>query len=164
MNFPVTVCRRSRGIRSFVGLMSICAVLLAAVPAAFAAGEGATGVQGSASDGGQASIKDRWGIEIVDVHPTAKGRMLIFRYRVLEPEKAQPLMKKDAEACLIDQASGKKCITPTMEKVGTLRSRSQEAIKGRTYFTLFANNAGVKSGARVTVVIGDFRAEDLVVR
>jgi hypothetical protein len=45
-----------------------------------------------------------------------------------------------------------------------LRQTTLAPTEGRVYFIMFGNPGGyVKSGDRVTVVIDDFRAEDLVV-
>jgi hypothetical protein len=164
MSLPGNVSVQWRGIRCFLGLMLVYAVLLTAIPAVPAADGQTAGGEDVMPAEKQASFRDQWGIEIVSLRLSAKDSMLTFRYRVIDPEKAQPLMRRDADPYLVDQATGTKCSNPKMEKVGALRSRSQEAIKGRIYFAIFNNSAKVKTGAKVTVVIGDFKAEDLVVQ
>ncbi|MFA5352827.1 MAG: hypothetical protein WC291_01225 [Thermodesulfovibrionales bacterium] len=90
--------------------------------------------------------------------------MLDFRYRVIDPVKAAPLFNRKERTYLLDQATGAKFLVPSAPKVGALRTtRPPQA--DRNYFALFANPGGfVKKGNKVTVVIGDFKAEDLIVQ
>jgi hypothetical protein len=114
-----------------------------------------------------AALAEQWGVEIIGVWRSAKGYMLDFRYRVLDPEKALPLLKRggNVRPYLIDQATGTQLFVPSSPKVGPLRQTTQEPTAGRVYYALFANpGAMVESGDKVTVVIGDFRAEDIVVQ
>jgi hypothetical protein len=109
-------------------------------------------------------LDERWGIRILGIRQSANGYMLDFRYQVLDPEKASLLMNRKEKPFLIDQTSGAKFIVPNMPKVGPLRQTSLKPLAGRHYFILFANPGKfVKSGNKVTVVIGDFREENLVV-
>jgi len=120
---------------------------------------------------GQNSIKNknlsepekRWGIKIESVRPTAGGRMLDFRFRVLDPSKARDLLSKGKKAFIVDQKRGKKLPVP-VTKTGPLRQTTLKPQAGRIYFVLFANGNGlVQEGDKVTVVIGDFRAENILV-
>jgi len=113
------------------------------------------------------SIQDRWGIEIVAIRLSAAGQMLDFRYRVIDPDKAGPILDPKVKPYLIDQKSGAKFTVPITPKVGSLRqtSRSGPPQTNRVYFMLFGNpGARVRPGDKVTVVVGDFRAEDLIVQ
>ena len=113
------------------------------------------------------SVEDKWGIRIEGLRLTANGTMLDFRYRVIDPEKATPLVRPSIKPHLIDQASGATLVVPTYPKLGPMRAvvRYGAPKADRIYFVLFANSGGfVKTGNKVTVVIGDFRAENLVVQ
>ena len=112
----------------------------------------------------QPDLEAYWGIRIVSLRRTAAGHLLDFRFRVNDPEKAVALLRRQANAYLIDQTSGKKLAVPRMPKVGALRTSAVKPEAGRIYFILF-NNTGdlVQPGTRVTIVIGDFKAEHLVV-
>ena len=113
------------------------------------------------------SIQDRWGIEIIRIRLSAAGNMLDFRYRVIEPDKAHPILDFKVKPYLIDQKSGAKFQVPNPPKVGSLRqtSRSGRPQANRIYFILFSNpGRSVQVGDKVTVVVGDFRAEDLIVQ
>ena len=110
-----------------------------------------------------AALKEKWGVEITSLRRTANGRMLDFRYKVLDADKAAALFVRKTKPNLIHQASGKVLAVPNAGKVGPLRN-SDAPKEGRIYW-MFFGNAGdlVKAGDKVTVAIGDFRAEDLVV-
>jgi hypothetical protein len=73
------------------------------------------------------------------------------------------LFKRANKPYLIHQESGKVLAVPVTSKIGPLRS-SNKPQQGRTYWMFFGNKTKlVQKGDRVTVVIGEFRAEDLVV-
>jgi hypothetical protein len=108
-------------------------------------------------------MTEKWGIEIIWVKQTANGRMLDFRYRVLDTAKAAPLFRRQTKPYLVDQASDAKLTVHRSVKVGSMRT-SVPPQANRNYFMLFTNPGGfVKAGNKVTVVIGDFKAENLVV-
>lgn len=110
-----------------------------------------------------AAITEKWGIEILGIRQSAAGHMLDFRYRVVDSQKAAPLFVRQTKPYLIDQASGKVLAVPNMAKVGPLRS-SDQPHAGRTYWMFFGNPGVVKAGSKVSVVIGDFKVEDLTVQ
>ena len=111
-----------------------------------------------------AAMAERWGVRVESLRLSASGYMLDFRYRVLDPAKAAPLFDKNAKAYLLDQASGAQMFIPSSPKVGAMRSSGKTILPNRVYFVIFANPACyIKAGNKVTVVIGDFRAEDLPV-
>lgn len=110
------------------------------------------------------SLESQWGIEVTSLRLSAQGRMVDFRYKVLDPAKAGTLSDRESKPYLLDQASGKKLLVPKTPKVGPLRQTAQEPEAGKVYFALFANPGQVvKRGSKVTVVLGDFRAENLTV-
>ena len=105
----------------------------------------------------------RWGIDSLNVRSVESGEIIRFTYRVLDPEKAQPLNEKRNEPSLIDPKAGVKLVIPSLEKVGKLRqSSSPEA--GKEYWMAFSNKGRVvKRGDRVNVLIGSFQANGLTV-
>jgi hypothetical protein len=89
--------------------------------------------------------------------------MLDYRFRVIDPDKAMALMKRGDKAYLIDQASGVQLSVPRT-KVGPLRQTGSKPKAGKIYPILFSNTGKViKPGSKVTLVIGDFRMENIVV-
>lgn len=108
-------------------------------------------------------VKRRWGVEIMYVRQTAAGYMLELRYRVLDAEKAKPLFERRTKPVLTHAESGATLIVPTPAKTGALRN-SNPPIVGRTYWMFFANPGRlVKPGEHVSVEIGEFRVDGLVV-
>jgi hypothetical protein len=117
--------------------------------------------QGIISNG--VKIEERWGIEIVSIRLSASDYMLDFRYRVIDPEKAHMFTQKEIKPYLIDQATGKK-LPVARTRLGPMRQTAVTPVSGRNYAILFGNtNKVVKVGSKVTVVIGDFKAENLTV-
>jgi hypothetical protein len=142
---------------------SMAALWLGAAPLASGAEARVTGTEAPARTEQEQNIAERWGIEIESLRISAASYLLDFRYRVIDAEKARPLFKRSTKPVLIDQASGARFSVPRTAKIGPLRS-SDEPIAGRIYAMLFANRGkSVKPGDKVTVEIGEFRAEDLVV-
>ena len=104
-----------------------------------------------------------WGVDIVGVRPVSSGYMLRFDYRVVDPEKAAVMKDKKAKAYLIDEKTHTTLAVPAMENIGELRQVAPLQFN-RTYFIIFGNPGKlVKPGSRVTLVVGNFRAEGLVV-
>jgi hypothetical protein len=113
-----------------------------------------------------ADIEEKYGIEILGIQPSAAGYMLDFRYRVVDAEKASPLFHPTVKPYLIDQKTGTSMTVPAPPKVGALRQRSAKSARTNyTSFILFANpGSQIKPSDKVTIVIGDLRIENLVVR
>jgi hypothetical protein len=104
-----------------------------------------------------------WGVDALSVKAVESGEIIRFTYRVLDASKAKALNDKKAEPSLIDPQAGVKLVVPSLEQVGLLRqSATPEA--GKSYWMAFSNSGRlVKRGDHVNVVIGQFRAEGLVV-
>src|SRR5258708_18976465 len=104
-----------------------------------------------------------WGVDALGVKWTESGEVIRFSYRVLDADKAKVLNEKRAEPSLIDPQVGVKLVVPSMEKIGQLRQSSTPEA-GKSYWMAFSNKGRlVKRGDRVSVVIGQFRADGLVV-
>jgi hypothetical protein len=110
-------------------------------------------------------VESLTGVEVVGVRLTAAGRMLDFRYRVTDPAKASALLDRKKKAHAIHLPTGETLGVPSVPRVGRLRSYAAGREKDRVYFLFFdARAQQVKSGDRVTVVIGEHRFEDLAVQ
>ena len=104
-----------------------------------------------------------WGVDELRVKQAESGELIRFTWRVLDPTKATPLNDKKIKPVLIDPEARVQLVVPTMEKVGQLR-QSSTPDAGKSCWMAFSNTGRpVKRGDRVTVVIGQFRAEGLVV-
>jgi glucose/arabinose dehydrogenase len=105
-----------------------------------------------------------WGVDSLTVRSAESGEIIRFSYRVLDADKAKALNDKKTEPSLIDPKAGVKLVVPSLEKIGKLRQSSTPE-DGKMYWMAFSNKGGfVKPGHRVNVVIGQFRAEGLIVQ
>ena len=151
--------------RPLVLLLQVLVLVLAA-PLLLGGCAGGAGVRAEGpSTGSGTSLEERWGIRVESLRLTAAGMMVDFRYRVLDPEKAVTLLRSEDKPVLIDEATGTRFVVPTPPKVGALRSVDEHPEGGRIYFMLFANPGRfLKPESRVSVVMGDFVAEGLVLQ
>ncbi len=104
-----------------------------------------------------------WGVDELSVKLVESGELVRFTWRVVDPERAKVLGDKKLAPALVDPQAGVSLVVPTMEKIGALRQGvAPEA--GKSYW-MTCSNTGLKvtRGARVSVVIGEFRADGLVV-
>jgi hypothetical protein len=105
-----------------------------------------------------------WGVDSFSVKSAESGEIIRFNYRVLDADKAKMLNDKKNEPSLIDPEAGVRLVVPTLEKVGQLR-QSTTPENGKVYWMAFSNKGRyVKPGHRINIVIGNFRADGLVVR
>jgi hypothetical protein len=151
-----------------MGRMSTLAVLacLALLPlSAVSAEVQGKGDEPSAPQVQQGSPEATWGVRAVALRPTFGGRMLDFRYQVLDPAKAKPLFDWKIKPYLFDLKRGVALGLPGDTSIGALRaSVKNPPVAGKQYFVLFSNAYGsVKKGDRVTVVLGDCKFSDVVV-
>jgi hypothetical protein len=117
-----------------------------------------------APSAGTAGAEEQLGIKVEAIRWSADGYMLDFRYRVVDPERAQLVLDRSVKPYVIDEASGARFLIPSSPKVGAMRQTTRQPEAGRVYWLLFANPAKyIKPGNKVTVVVGDYRLEHLVV-
>jgi len=104
-----------------------------------------------------------WGVDSLSVKSVESGEIIRFSYRILDPAKAKVLNNKKSEPSLIDPQAGVSLVIPSMEKVGKLRQSSTPEA-GKVYWMVFSNKERyVKHGDRVSIVIGKFRIDNLLV-
>ena len=104
-----------------------------------------------------------WGVDTLKVKLAESGELVRFTYRVLDPQKAAPLNDKKVEPSLFDPQAGVSLVIPQLENVGMLRQSSTPQA-GKSYWMAFSNSGRhVKRGDQVIIVIGNFRAQGLVV-
>ncbi len=121
------------------------------------------GVSKTAAQPALTEAEKEWGVQVMGIRMSAAGLMLDFRYKVLDPKRAAPLLDRQIWPYLIDQASGTSVPIQTMPALGRLRQNTRKPEAGRVYFMMFNNPGILKAGSKVTVVVGGFRAEDLTV-
>lgn len=109
-------------------------------------------------------LEKQWGIQAQGIRLTLAGNLLDFRYRILDPAKAGGIQKEAYDAYLLDEATGLKLPLRDTARAGSGRRSARDLALGSSYALNFPN-AGrhFKTGDKVTVVMGDFRAEHLTV-
>jgi hypothetical protein len=111
-------------------------------------------------------LADNWGVELHGIRLTSAGYMLDFRFRVLDADKALPLFDHRIKPHIVAERSNIKLPVPMAAKVGAFRptNRGKNIKADKTYYMIFGNpDSHVKVGEKVTVVIGDFKVEHLMV-
>ncbi len=103
-----------------------------------------------------------YGIRVTLLGVTAAGGMVDFRFRVLDLEKIEPLLKDSLRMPrLMAEDSG----TLLPEPMHRDLMKHQKLKKGNVYFMLFPNTRDVvKKGRPVSLIIGDLRLEHLLAR
>lgn len=113
------------------------------------------------------NLAERWGVKVLGMRLTSAGYMLDFRFRVLDAEKALPLFDHRIKPFVLAEHSQVKLPVPMAAKVGALRptNRGKNIKPDKNYYMIFGNpDSYLKPGQKVSVVIGDFRAEHLTVQ
>jgi hypothetical protein len=106
----------------------------------------------------------RWGVDSLGVKMVESGQMIRFSYRIIDPEKAKEVNDKKQTPALVDERARVSLVVPQMEKVGQLRQSSTPEA-GKSYWMVFSNKGNfVKRGDRVSVIIGKFRVDNLLVQ
>lgn len=109
----------------------------------------------------QAIAAPAFGIEFIDTRLSAAGNLVDLRYRVLDPDKAAPLLDRKVRPVLVHVESGRRFYVPQPPIVGALRQTTrggQAPQPGRTYFMLFANpDRALKTGDTLALFVGDQR-------
>lgn len=109
--------------------------------------------------------EEKHGIRIIGIRPTAANYMLDFRFRILDKYKVSEIMSRKIKPMLVVEKNGATLMVPVTSKLGPLRQSAKFAKENKNYFIFFANpRHTVKSGDLVTVKIGDFKKEHIVVQ
>jgi hypothetical protein len=120
-------------------------------------------IQTVGSERGIMRFRQIWGIDNLQLEPTASGGLIRFSYRVVDAQKAETLNDKKKDPYLRVEKTGTKLPLQTAERVGQLRQVATPQ-NGRTYWMMFGNSAHlVQPGDRVDIEIGTFRANGLFV-
>jgi len=113
------------------------------------------------------NVEAAYGIHVEGLRLSAAGSMLDFRYRVLDPQKAAPLLDGRVKPYLLDEAHAAKLGVPDTPVLGRIRqtSRNNRIATDRNYFIMFGNpGKAVHSGDKVTLLLGELKITDLTVQ
>jgi hypothetical protein len=145
------------------GLGATCLGLLlpgcAAQPGAVAAGP--------VTNADALDLADHYGVRIEGLRRTAAGSMLDLRYRVLDAEKAAPLLNGKIQPYIVDEVRSAKLGVPDTPKLGRIRqtARNNTIRTDHSYFVMFGNpGKAIVSGDKVVLYLGPVRITDLVVQ
>lgn len=110
------------------------------------------------------SVEEQLGVRIRGVRLSAAGFMLELRYRVLDAAKAAPFLNRKL-APYLQASTGTRLGVATSPKIGPLRSTQRGEIHlDRDYAMLFGNPGHyLRSGSKITLVIGEQKIENLTV-
>lgn len=103
-------------------------------------------------------VSETFGVEVHGARLSASGYVIDLRYRVLDADKARPLLDRKVMPVLVDVSTGERFYVPQPPVVGALRqtSRNNAVALGKNYFMLFANpDRRVKAGQTLALYIGD---------
>jgi hypothetical protein len=112
------------------------------------------------------ALREEWGVEILGIRLVSANMMMDFRYRVHDVEKALPLFDHRIKPYLVVDRSQIKLPVPMAAKVGAFRptNRGKNIKADKNYFMIFGNpDQHVKAGETVTIVVGDFQVDHLLV-
>ena len=111
-------------------------------------------------------IEKEWGIRIISLSITAGGYMMDFRFEVVDESKSKIFFDHRIKPKLVVEKSNAVLPVPMAAKVGAFRptDRGGNIKAGKIYYIVFGNpDSHVKSGDKVTMVFGDFKAEGMTV-
>lgn len=111
-------------------------------------------------------LKEDWGVEVLGLRLASADYMMDFRFRVLDVDKAISLFDHRIKPHLITDRTNITLPVPMAAKVGAFRptNRGKNIKADKNYYMIFGNpDRHVKAGETVTIVIGDFRVEHLLV-
>ncbi len=111
-------------------------------------------------------LEEQWGVRVIGLRIAANSYMLDFRFHVVDADKALPLFDSRTKPYVLVPKSNARLPVPMGAKVGAFRptNRGRNITAGRNYYMMFGNpDQHVAVGERVSIVIGDFRVDDLLV-
>lgn len=114
-----------------------------------------------------ASLEASYGIRVDGLRLSAHGYILDFRYRVLNPENAAPILDAKKTVYLVDEARGAKLGVPQSPVIGGMRqtSRNRVVYTDRDYFILFVNpGRAVRTGDKLKLAVDGVKIAELTVQ
>jgi hypothetical protein len=117
--------------------------------------------------GSAVTVEDAFGIKIDGLRLSAAGSMLDFRYRVLDAQKAAPLLNGKIQPYLVDEARFAKLGVPDTPVLGRIRqtSRNNAIHTDRTYFIMFGNpGKALQKGDKAILLLGQVKVTELTVQ
>ncbi len=107
----------------------------------------------------EAEIADKWGVRVTHIAVLADGGLIDFRFQVLDPEKAGPVMEVDTRPHLYVEKTG--------QEVSSLYHimHNHGIPAGESHYLIYNNsNGAIKRGEAVSVVFGTMRLEHIIAK
>lgn len=126
-----------------------------------------SGAASQAVEAEQPLAETTFGIRVEGLRLTAAGSMLDFRYRVLDAQKAAPLLNGKIQPYLLDEARSARLGVPDTPVLGRIRQTSRNGVihTDRSYFVMFGNpGKAVQSGDKVSLLLGQVKITDVTVQ
>jgi hypothetical protein len=107
-------------------------------------------------------LAEEFGIALISLRPTGGGHMLDLRYRVVDPDKADAVLRMASRIDVMVVHRPSKVVAHVPKTMlGKLRVKTANARPDRVYYVLFKNpHQTIQSGSRVDVHIGDLTVEN----
>jgi hypothetical protein len=107
--------------------------------------------------------EQRWGIQVCSARLIMGNSFVNLQYKIVDPDKAT-LFSGNRQAYILEPNSGAKLYLPTRPKEGSFPPPANRLSPGRTLFAVIGNKGGIlKSGSKVSVVLGDAVPTDLTI-
>ncbi len=110
------------------------------------------------------ALPSAFGVEFLGTKLSAADHVVDLRYRVIDAQKAAPLLDRKVKPVLVNDKTGRRYYVPQPPIVGALRqtARAPASVQvGRTYFMIFANpDRELKAGDQLALYVGDQRVGD----
>ena len=109
------------------------------------------------------TLEVRWGIQVCGAHLSMGDAIVDVRYKILDPAKVAALGDGKTLGYIIEPNTGNKLLMPKPPKEGAFPPTGNRLAVGKTYFAIVANQGRVlKRGEAVSVILGDARADNVV--
>jgi len=106
-------------------------------------------------------MRNRFGLEVTSV--AINGKAIDVQFMVSTPEKAGQVLSPVAQRYLIDQKSGTKILAPQSTRAKRMRATS--GVASQNFVASFDNSKDVvKSGDKVSVIVDEYRVDNLTVK
>lgn len=113
----------------------------------------------------QRQLVEQWGIEALRVTLSANDYMVDFRYKVHDPDKAAKAVNRKDQPYIHQSSTGITRVVPAPANIGALRHTGRNLKAGKNYFVLFANpGKSIKRGDKITLVMGGYKLENVIVQ
>ena len=162
MDLPLTATPKTERLRSALNSKyTLPAVLIAGLVtlAAWFGWQATRGVQLPGTPASAEVVEAQWGIRIEHIGVSADGGLIDFRFVVVDPDKAAPLLSVENRPRLFVEDSG--------AMVDSLMHppHSNEPAPGQSHFLLYNNTGGaIRRGTSVSVLLGDLRLEGVIAK